>query len=203
MSGNQAGEPPGGPVRGCGWGLPRFDRGSYVVDVGWMLGSPGEAAGLVEWALSSGDAWAVTAPTVVAVRAGPGQALLIALGVGSIISPVEPPAGSYHTLSRPEWIDACRPGEPRIEFLGGAGEEVEGVSVAYAYRDPLALLVNGVGGVHQTVDPRGVDGGFEVYAAVEGRPVLLGGPDGYAAAVSGGPVFERLRLLGPLLSGCG
>ncbi|GBF09701.1 hypothetical protein apy_14260, partial [Aeropyrum pernix] len=45
--------------------------------------------------------------------------------------------------------------------------------------------------------------GFEVYAAVGGRPVLLGGPDGYVAAVSGGPVFERLRLLGPLLSGCG
>ncbi|BAN90161.1 hypothetical protein [Aeropyrum camini] len=182
--------------------MPRFDRGSYVVDVSWMLASPGEAAALVEWALSSGDAWVVTSPTVVSLSLGPASTLLVALGVGSIISPVEPPAGLYHTLSRPEWVEACRPGEPRMEFLGGAAGDVEGVAVAYAYRDPLALLVNGVEGVHRIVDPGGVEGGLEVYVGVEGRPLLLGGPGGYVAAAVGGPVFERLRLLGPLLSGC-
>ncbi|MCE4604630.1 MAG: hypothetical protein F7B20_06675 [Aeropyrum sp.] len=184
--------------------MPRFDRGFKLLEISRILGglSEDDRRLLVEWALG-GQVYAVTSPSVAAVRLG-FSTVLVAVGVGSLISREEPPLGSYYELARSEWIDACPSGgEPRAGFLEGDGKTVEGTVVAYAFRDPVASLVNGLGGEHVIVESSQALDDYEVFASLEGgQPVLLGGWDGYLVAVSGGPAYDRLALAAPILSSC-
>jgi len=181
--------------------LPRVDRGSYVVDVGSVLRlSPGERRVLVEWALSEG-ALLVTEPTVVSVDSVRG-ALLVALGVGSLVSEARPPVGEVWVLARPEWIDGCRVGvrEPRVE-RGGSREGPSGTVTLLDVRDPVARLVNGSQGVVAGDAP---PPGPLAVAALHGLTaveLLPGG--GYRLWLLRGEALERAEYIAPLASSCG
>lgn len=175
----------------------RFDAGYYVVDVSRLIANED----LVDWALSTSDVYVATSPSIVSVKT-PWGATLVALGVGSLVSRERPPAW-YRVLARPEWIGSCGPlAEPRMEVLQGAVGVVDGVSIALEYRDPVALLGNGVKGIHIVAENGRTPSGFEPYLVVEGKTLLYGGPEGYLLAARGGPAFERLRTAGLVLSAC-
>jgi len=181
--------------------LPRADRGSYVVDIGDVLRlGMHERLMLVEWALSV-RALLVTEPTVVSVQAGPGG-LLVSIGVGSLVSPVEPPVGRPLVLARPEWVDGCIVGsrEPRLDYLRG-GEAISGVVTAIDAGDPVARLLNGSRGA--ALGPLPGEYGPLAVASLNGEPVVaLDGGGGYVSTLSGGEAVERLEYIARLASSC-
>jgi len=177
--------------------MPRIDPGAYVVEVSTIL-STGDPARIVEWVLAS-DTLLVTNPTIVVVEPGGGGApVRISLGPGSLVTLDEPPI-RYYRLRTPQWVDACRiQGEPRYKVIDDGRREVEGVVTALEYRDPAAMLVNGVKGVHLVAGHRG-----RAYAVIGGFKVLdWSRESGYLVYIHGGEAFRRLSYIAPLASTC-
>ncbi len=181
--------------------MPSVGPGWFLVDSSLVLGlSEGERHRLVEWALSEPEVVLVTRPSIVTVESGSGKVVITA-GVGSLISPTEPPVEGWLRLARREWVDGCRvSGEPRVK--SGWGEEVEGegVVVALDSRDPAALFVNGVRG-----RVRARRGGYPLAAlgGPGGVPVLsVDGEGYYVVNVVEGAVLQWLSYIVPIASAC-
>jgi hypothetical protein len=182
--------------------VPRVDAGWYLLEVSRAVSlSEGDLREVVEWALSS-RALVALEPGVASVR-GPLGVILVAYGPGSLFSAEAPPAGGYLELARSEWVTGCTAGsrEPRFRVAGGAPLEVEGVIVAREYRDPVALIVNGLRGRHELAEAS-LDG-WEVYAEVGGRPVLAYSvEEGYLSLALSGEALKRISYAAPLVSSC-
>jgi hypothetical protein len=131
--------------------VPRVDEGSYVVEVSSVFSLDREHIGvLVRWALSTG-VFLVVEPTIAFVRAPSSHRVLpIAIGVGSLISRSEPPPVRYYVVERPFWASYWKVGlrKPSFRVLDGAKVALEGTIVSLDFRDPVALVVNGLSGVH-------------------------------------------------------
>jgi hypothetical protein len=173
----------------------------FLVEASLVLGlGEGERRRLVEWALSEAGVVLVTRPSIVTIESGMGR-VLVAAGVGSLISPSEPPVEGWFRLARREWVDGCRvSGEPRVKSGWGEEAEGEGVVVALDSRDPAALFVNGVRG-----RVRARRGGYPL-AALGGPgsvPVLsVDGEGYYVVNVVEGAVLQRLSYIVPIASAC-
>lgn len=180
--------------------MPRVDRGSYAVDVSRVLRlSRSDRKLLVEWALSEG-VLLVTEPAVVSVEGARG-ALLVALGVGSLVSAERPPVGDAMVLARPEWIDGCRVGsrDPRVVSVTDS-DGVSGLVTIIDHRDPVARLINGVEGVVATGAPS--PGPLSV-AMLDGlTAVELLEDGGYKLWLIDGEALERAEYIAPLASSC-
>ncbi len=181
--------------------MPSVGPDWFLVDASVVLGlEEGERRKLVEWALSESSVVLVTRPSIVTVESGTGR-VLVTVGVGSLISPSEPPVGGWFRLVRREWVDGCRvSGEPRVKSGWGEEAESEGVIVALDARDPAALFVNGV---KDRVRSRG--GGYPVAAlgGPGGVPVLSVDSEGYYVVnVVEGAVLQRLSYIVPIASAC-
>lgn len=180
--------------------MPRVDRGSYVVEVSRVLSlGQRERRLLVEWALSE-EALLVTEPAIVSVETMAGS-LLIAVGVGSLISRSEPPVGGALVLARPEWVDGCSVGaaEPFVE-RAGRGEGVSGITVLLDPADPVARLINGSQGVAASDAPPAGPLSVASISGVAAVDLLDSG--GYRLWLTGGEALERAEYIAPLASSC-
>ncbi|MCX8196287.1 MAG: hypothetical protein N3F67_04340 [Acidilobaceae archaeon] len=175
--------------------MPRVEGGQKVVESLHVLRlSYEELRELKEWAISQ-RAVLVTAPSLVYVKPG----ILLAVGVGSIISHERPPVGSYYEVLRTAWVDGCKVGErePSYKRAEGRAVRAEGVVVAIDHRDPVALFVNGSSGLHEIVE--GEKAG--AIAVVAGRPAVLK-LKWYISLLLSGEGHRRTEYIAPLVSSC-
>lgn len=175
--------------------MPRVDEGYWLAEISAILKQE-ELEKIVKWALEVG-AIIVTSPSIVVVRVD-GRRVLVAAGVGSLLSNEEPPINSLR-ISATEWVDGCIAGErePRYVVVPG-GEEIEGTIVALDHRDPLAALLNGVEGKHGVaVGPQ--EGAI---ASIGGRAAVVRSRDGYISYLSSGEGRRRADYIGPLVTSC-
>jgi hypothetical protein len=194
--------------------MPAVEGGSLVLEVSEVLNRVRDVNWLdaiVDLAVEN-NAVLVTSPSLAVVE-GPRGPLITALGVGTLI--IEKPTSARDIpenlrllrLKRREWVDGCR-----VEFRGEAaipeGPQVslEGTAVAFDYRDPAALLVNGLQARYSLVDA--ILDTERVLAEVEGRPLLgiLADRDSHAVKyvvhTRAGEAARRLRYIAPLAGGC-
>ena len=171
--------------------MPRIDSGSYIVEVHTILGLR-DPSKILDWALT--EAQLVTSPALVYVRS---PRIRLTVGVGSLVSETEPPI-RYYRVASPQWIDTCKPSTEPVYTVKEGDIMVEGVVVAIEYRDPAALLLNGIKGVHTVSGEAG-----EGYAVVGNYKVLDWSRDeGYTIHVSSGEAYRRASYIAPIASTC-
>lgn len=185
--------------------MPRVDRGSKVVEAAEVLSlDSGALERLADWALSAGAVF-VTSPSIVSVDLG-GEAVRLAIGIGSIVSEEEPPF-RYFTVSAPEWVDGCAVGryEPRYEVLGRPAVTASGVAVALEPRDPPSMMVNSLRFDAELASP---EEGSPATLVIQGDsgavvPAMTLAEDGYTVLATGGRLRDLLEYAVKLYSSCG
>ncbi len=182
--------------------MPRVERGFKVIPIEVILSlSEEDLEGLVEWALKV-KALTVTFPSMVYVEAGGG--LPYVLGVGSLVTREEPPLSiKYFVVSRVSWVDGCFVGveSPSLEVVRGDSVKFYGTLRALDFRDPVALLVNGVSGEHSVVST-GFPGRRGVIVLLGDTPVLYKLDRGYVSLLVSGEGARRISYIAPLVSSC-
>jgi len=192
--------------------MPAVEGGSLVLEVSEILRLSDEDSldAIVEAAVES-RAVLVTSPSLAVVE-GPWGPLVVSLGVGSLIfeasegRPLLPGVVRVRRLRRREWVDGCRVrGRGEVVFLQGGGVSVDDTIIALDYKDPAAILVNGLRARHSLI-PGSVKG-ERVIAEAHGHPVLgllwIGnGVVRYVVHATQGEAARRLRYIAPLAGGC-
>jgi hypothetical protein len=194
--------------------VPAVEGGSLVLEVSEVLNrvrSASQLEAIADVAVRNG-AVLVTSPSIVVVE-GPQGPLVMTLGVGSII--IEQPTDTrilpeglrFLRLMRREWVEGCRvEGKGDIVVPEGPEASIEGVAVALDYRDPAALLVNGLYARHSLIDARLET--ERILAEVGGHPLLgaLATGNGralkYVVHARAGEAARRLMYITLLAGGC-
>ncbi|MEB2836476.1 MAG: hypothetical protein GSR80_001641 [Desulfurococcales archaeon] len=182
--------------------MPAVGPGSLVYEVSDILKLRGtELEALAKEAVES-SAVLVVAPSIVVVE-GPMGPRLMSVGVGSLIFEEPPgwPSLRAYRLKRREWVDGCiASGLSSVATPEGQPVKAVGVAIAIDYRDPAALIVNGVES-EALLAPEPLTR-EAVKAELAGRPLLGWLGDRYVVHALGGPLEERLRFMAALLPRC-
>ncbi|MDM7275131.1 MAG: hypothetical protein P3X22_003275 [Thermoprotei archaeon] len=182
--------------------MPRVERGLKVIPIEAVLNLRDEdLEGLVAWALKV-KALTITAPSIVYVECGGG--LRYVLGIGSLVVGEEPPFNlKYFVISRVSWVDGCFAGvgSPSLEVSRGDSVKLSGTIRALDFKDPVALLVNGVSGEH-SVALAGPPSRRGAIATLDDNPVLYKSSRGYVSLLVSGEGARRISYIAPLISSC-
>jgi len=182
--------------------VPRVDRGFLVVNIEHILElSLDNIKSLVEWALKS-KPLLVTSPSIIRVNLK-STSLQLTLGVGSLISNEKPnvEVKTIYEVVAPNWIDGCRVGARNVSYtkLNGPTTTIEGLVRAIDFKDPIALLINGVRGTHSIVESNVLRG---VIAVLEGKPAVYRSGNSYISLLVSGEAAKRVDYIAPLASSC-
>jgi len=195
--------------------MPAVEGGSLVLEVSEVLSKlhdTRQLEAIVDLAVE-GSAVLVTSPSPAVVE-GPRGPLVMTLGVGTLIieqpgvTRILPGGLGVLRLRRREWVDGCRiEGRGDVVIPEGPSETLEGTAVALDFKDPAALLVNGLRARHSLIPVR--LGAERILAEVKGRPLLgvivagNGRRREYVVHAHVGEAARRLMYIAPLAGGCG
>lgn len=182
--------------------MPRVDDGAFVIDVSSVLSLDVERVrAVIRWALST-KPLVLVEPTIAFVSSpSSSRSTPLGLGVGSLISMEKPTVDvKYYVVRRVFWANGLKVGmrEPSFKVLSGSRVTVEGVIVALDVKDPVAMLVNGVRGVH------GVNVNITAtgtpLASVNGITVLYREDHSYKTTLVEGEGAKRVEYMATLIS---
>ena len=182
--------------------MPRVDEGMYVVELADILRiDEGRLHDLASWALSVGALF-VTSPSIVPIKTQAG-AVRISVGIGSLISRVEPPVRHY-VIASPEWVDACITGqeEPAFQVARGQPREVRGVAVALDTSLPVAMMLNSMLVEGEFVEPAEGHPALVVEGEGTRATALAVTKDGLTLGAIGGTAASLLRYGLTLYTSC-
>jgi len=134
--------------------MPNAEAGWNAIEISDILKLDiNEIERLTNWILSIKQVLLVISPSNIYIKYRY-SSISMMLGVGSLIikGSVNPPTElRKFTLSRRDWINGCWISkEPRYNFLiSKENIEVKGTTVATSLKDPVALLSNGISGLHK------------------------------------------------------
>lgn len=174
--------------------MPRVDSNYWLLETSTILREE-ELSGIRAWAMEV-RAIVVTSPSLVPVEIG-GKRVTISAGVGSLLATQRPPLRSFR-LSSVAWVDGCVVGEREPRYVALPGEEsVEGTIIAIDQRDPVAMFLNGVEGIHEIAK-----GPVEGAVAVINGMTAVAKSNGYISYLASGEGKRRADYIGPLVSSC-
>jgi hypothetical protein len=182
--------------------MPRVDEGVFVVEINSVLDLDWSSIkALTRWAISTG-ACLVVEPSIAFLRAPRSSRILpLAIGVGSLVAKGEPPPPTkYYVVERTFWVNCLKTGvnEPNYRVLEGVKKVVEGTIISIDIRDPVALLVNGLQGVH--VVNIGAKTNCTPLATIGDTIVLCRVNKGYATTLIEGEAAKRIEYMATLFT---
>lgn len=155
----------------------------------------------MEWALLT-RACLVVEPAIAYVRVlNSNRVLPIAVGVGSLISREKPPSNiRYFVVERPFWVNCWKVGlkEPEFKILNGVGVSIEDTIVALEFRDPVALSINGLYGIHVVNKEAKLN--CTPLAMIRDTIVLCRSGGSYITTLTGGEAVKRVEYMAILTS---
>ena len=183
--------------------MPAVVPGSVVYAVSDILKLRDKELEALAREAAESSAVLVVSPSIVVVEGAMGPRLM-SVGVGSLIFEDEPSGGPpvrAYRLKRREWVDGCIVnGLSDVVTPGGQPVKAVGVAVAIDYRDPAALIVNGV--ESEALLAPGPLTREMVKAELAGRPLLGWLRGRYVVHALEGLLGERLRFMTALLPQC-